>query len=363
MPLRQYLKIQFALWALGMVSIFMFFVILLSTTHEGFVAAYNSFFSAYNVTYSGVISGAQAAGFTNPGLVTFGPVTLLAIPYLFFVVIGFEWPALVGGELRNPKKAMLYSSVVAGILTALVEGAAAFLVQDRLGADFLNAVAFLSGSGAYTAPVPFNVFFVAMILNQNIVVDVLLLAGLIAWAVLLPVSGALVYTRVIMAWGFDRSLPAKLADVSERTHTPIVAIALFCIFLELGVLSTIYAGIIFANVNITLILVLLYALVGLAALLFPYRKKNLFEMSPSKNRKIGGVPTIAIIGVLNVVLFSILTVFALTYPSLSGPVGTLAFITMGSMFLLGLVLFFVTKGYYKSKGIDTSLAFREIPPE
>jgi amino acid transporter len=362
-PLRQYLKIQFALWILGMVSIVLFFVIILSTTHEGFVAAYDSFFRAYNVTYSGTISGAQTAGFSNPGLVTFGTVTLLAIPYLFFVVVGFQWPALIGGELRSPKKAMLYSSVVAGILTALVEGAAGFLIQDRLGASFLNAVAFLSSIGAYKAPIPFNPFFVAMTLNPNLAVDVLLLAGLTAWGILLPASGALVYTRVIMAWGFDRSMPAKLADVNERTHTPIVAIAIFCFFLELGVLSTVYAGIIFANVNMTLILVVLYAFVGLAALLFPYRRKNMFDISPLKNRKIAGVPTIVIIGALNVALFSLLTIFALTYPSLSGPVGTLAFAVMGSMFLLGIVLSFITRAIYKNKGIDTSLAFKEIPPE
>ena len=363
MPLRQYLKIQFSLWALGLVSVFIFFVILLSTTHQGFVSAYNNFFRLYNVTYDGVISGAKTAGFNNPGLVTLGPATLLAIPYLFFVVLGFEWPALIGGELKTPKKTMLYSSVVAGVLTALVEGGAAFLVQDRIGSDFLNAVAYLSSSGAYTAPIPFNPFFVAMALNTNTAVDIILLAGLVAWGILLPTSGALVYTRVIMAWGFDRSMPAKLADVNERTHTPIVAIALFCLFLELGVLSTVYAGIIFANINMTLILVVLYALVGLATALFPYRKKTLFELSPSKNRKIGGVPVIAIIGALNLILFSVLAVFALTYPSLSGPVGTLAFVTMGSVFLLGIVMFFVTKLYYKRQGIDTSLAFKEIPPE
>jgi amino acid transporter len=364
LPLRHYLKIQFVLWALGVLSIVLVFAILLGTTHEAFIASFNDFYRANNVTYSGVISAATAGGLSNPGLATWSSATLLAIPYLFFVVVGFQWPALVGGELKTPRKTMFYGCIIAGIVSVLVEAAGAFMIQGIVGPDFVNAAAYLSYvTGTYPAPIPFNPVFAAMTINRNLIVDTLLFLGLIAWGLLILCAGALVYTRVIMAWGFDRSLPAKLADVNERTHTPILAAAIFCALLDLGVIATVYAGVIFANVNMTLLLIILFTFVGLCAMLFPYRRKGMFEMSPLKTRKIGRVPTVAIVGVLNVVLFLFLIFFALTYPSLSGPTGALAFTVMGSVFLLGLVLFFVTRVYYKRMGIDTSLAFKEIPPE
>jgi amino acid transporter len=361
--LTNYLKIQLVLYAFVLVSVLLFFGVFLSTDNAGFQASFNSFFSAYNVTYTGVISQAQNSGFTNPGIVSLGSATLLAIPYSFFAIIGWSWPALVGGELKNVRKAMRYGCVVTGVMAAIIVAAGSFLVQDRLGASFFNAAAYLSSSGSYSAPVPFNTYYLAMVINRNPVLDTLLVIGLTAQGLVLVSAGTLVYSRVFMAWGFDRVMPTKMADVSDRFHTPVVAVGVFALLLEVGVILTLYAGVVFSQINITLILILLYAFVGLAAMLFPYRKKNVYELSPFKNSKVAGVPTIAIVGAVNFVVFLILSVFCLYYPSLSGPTGASALAFMAAVFGIGLVIFYASWFYNKRRGIPIDLAFKEIPPE
>jgi len=363
LALKHYLKIQLFLYAFVLLSIILFLGVFLSTDNAGFQAAFNSFFAASNVTYTGVISKAQSSGFSNPGLVTLGSATLLAIPYSFFAIIGWTWPALIGGELKNPRKAMRYGCIVTGVVAALLVALPGFLIQQTLGANFLNAAAYLTASGTYTAPVPFNLYYLAMVINRNPVLDALLVVGLTFQGMILVSAGTLVYSRVFMAWGFDRALPSKFADVSERFHTPTISVAVFALLLELGLVLTLYAGVVFSQINITLILILLYAFVGLSQMLLPYRRKNIFDSSPFKNQKIAGVPTMTIVGAVNFVVFMILSVFCLYYPSLSGPTGASAMAFMFGMFVLGVLIFYASWFYYKRQGIPVELAYKEIPPE
>ena len=363
LALKHYLKIQLFLYVFVVISWVLFLAVFATTNNAGFQSAFNDFFSSYNVTYTGVISQAQSAGFSNPGLVTFGSATLLAIPYSFFAIIGWTWPALVGGELKNPRKSMRYGCIITGVLAAVIVAAGGFLVQPILGADFLNAAGYLTAAGTYTAPVPFNLYYLAMVINRNPVLDALLVVGLTFQGLILVSAGTLVYSRVFMAWGFDRALPSKFADVSERFHTPIVAVGVFSALLELGLLLTLYAGVVFSQINITLILILLYAFVGLSQMVLPYRRKNIFDLSPYKNSKIAGVPTMTIVGAVNFVVFMILSAFCLYYPSLSGPTGASAMAFMFGMFVLGVLIFYASWFYNKRKGIPVELAYKEIPPE
>ena len=76
-------------------------------------------------------------------------------------------------------------------------------------------------------------------------------------------------------------------------------------------------------------------------MLFPYRRKALFELTPFRNAKIAGVPTMAVVGAVNFVVFLILAGFCLEYPSLSGPTGASALIFMGAVFVVGALIFLV----------------------
>jgi amino acid transporter len=167
-------------------------------------------------------------------------------------------------------------------------------------------------------------------------------------------------SRVIFAMSFDRMLPSRLADVNPRFGTPVKALvvagvaAILCVYFW-------FAGFASALINGGIILSFIYLIAGIAAIVFPYRMKSTFEAS-AVNYRLGGIPVISIVGVAMVGLWAWILEAALTSPALGvlgAPVYTLTVVLFGS----GLVAYFIIKGYWKSKGVDISLAFKEIPPE
>jgi len=104
-----------------------------------------------------------------------------------------------------------------------------------------------------------------------------------------------------------------------------------------------------------------WAIVSLAAVVIPFRKKALFERSTVKWR-IGGIPVLSIVGLLSFLIFAGYVVNSITTkvfytPSFSQTV------FMGSIFVIAIVGYFVSYAYRKSQGIDISKAFVELPPD
>lgn len=361
--LKVYLRIQFALWILGMIGVIIFVGILLASTRTQMISTFNTYYAPYNVTYTGVISAANAAGFSNPGLVTFGTGTVFAIFWAFFAINGFQFTGYVGGELKTPRRTMRYSAVVGGVVGCLVMAFTGYLSQNLVGAEFWNAVSYISAAGTYSVPFAFNPFYMAILLSNNVIVGAIMVISLLAWTFMLITAIGLVCSRIMLAWGFDRSVPATLSYVNNRTHTPLLAVVIYCLIAELGLVATVYAGVVFTVLNFGLMLVILFTVVGFAAVIFPYRRKSMFDKSTLSKTKIGGIPAISVLGAIVMVLYGFLVYVALAYPSLVGPISSLPLELLVLVFVLGVVAYFVTKAYYKSKDIDIGLAFSEIPPE
>jgi len=190
---------------------------------------------------------------------------------------------------------------------------------------------------------------------------ILMVVGLFAWGVTGVTAVGLVCSRIMFAAGFDRSLPALLAKVSERFHTPVTAVTIYMALTELGLVLSVYAGVIFEFLNITL--VSLYAFVGLAALILPFIRNQMYSNSILARYKLGNIPAISLLGAANLIFFGFLDYFSLLNPAVSGPDWTRSIGTLIGIFLLGVVSYFLVTRYYHSKGIDVSLAFKEIPPE
>jgi hypothetical protein len=102
----------------------------------------------------------------------------------------------------------------------------------------------------------------------------------------------------------------------------------------------------------------------LTGMVLPWRKKQIFDAAPTfTKRRIGGVPVITICGAISGFGLIAYTAVLLLVPQLGFPVTSLSGAFMLGWLLLGIVLYFVAKGYRMSKGIDISVAFKEIPPE
>ena len=80
-------------------------------------------------------------------------------------------------------------------------------------------------------------------------------------------------------------------------------------------------------------------------------------------RRIGGVPVITLLGVGNLVLFSMVLYSAFKLPAFSGPTGSGAVLFVIGVYLSGIVWYLAAKAIQKGRGVDIELLYREIPPE
>src|SRR5262249_55438824 len=168
--------------------------------------------------------------------------------------------------------------------------------------------------------------------------------------------------RAIVAWAFDLVAPDVLGTVSQKRHTPIVSIvlcaAIMIIFMALFVFTAFFSKI----VILIEAQVLSWSVVLLAGIFFPYKRPYLHEKSPIAHKRMFGLPLMTVACALGFIgsQFYFWTLFFDGVAAGHAPdqipyvIGT---------FVLGAVFYFVMKAYRASKGIDISLAFKEIPIE
>jgi len=94
-------------------------------------------------------------------------------------------------------------------------------------------------------------------------------------------------------------MPEKLSYVSPRTHTPLVAILVIGIIGEICL--ALYAWhIVLASIVGIFGWIVSFILTAIAAIVFPYRRRDDFEASPVRWR-VAGIPLMSIVGALAVV--------------------------------------------------------------
>ena len=132
----------------------------------------------------------------------------------------------------------------------------------------------------------------AGILTSNVVLAVIIMAVFVVW-IWFWIPAELSYTTMSMiAWSFDRVAPDKLGWVSERFHTPIIAIAIS----TAGSIAFMWLIAFKAIALLTLVEVLLvvWGTAMVSAVVFPRTRRELFDASPAKRVTVGGVPVMAI---------------------------------------------------------------------
>jgi amino acid permease len=116
----------------------------------------------------------------------------------------------------------------------------------------------------------------------------------------------------------------------------------------------------------TLVIAITYLGTTIAAILLPYRKRELYEASPIAKYKIFGIPLITVAGVI----FGGFLVFLL-YAWLIDPqklygiglANKSSIIFMLVMYLMALAIYLGFKAYRRKEGIDIEKVHQEIPVE
>ena len=203
---------------------------------------------------------------------------------------------------------------------------------------------------------------VPMMLANNPVIQFIIMISMVAATFAYVPATMLIVTRECFAMSFDRLLPSKFADVSDRFHTPVFNTFInwiigFFVFVAFTFYASYLGFFTTAAWDTTLVTV---SILCLAAALLPLRK-SLWANSPVRKYQIGGIPIITIGGLLGF-FYNGLAVYAFTFtPSLG--FGLPSTLLLVSAFIIPFALYWVIVAIRKRQGIDIGMIFRSVPPE
>jgi amino acid transporter len=176
---------------------------------------------------------------------------------------------------------------------------------------------------------------------------------------LLPMMIAM--QRYVFAWSFDRILPDKMAEVSERTHTPIIASLGVAIggFIGAAMMAFLPNSGEFATLSFA-IFSFGFIIPAIAGIVFPFRKKQIYETAFIAKKKFI-LPLISWLG-LGAGAYLVYSTI-LSYQSGSLPIDSFSMSMFGIIYGLGVVVYVVAYLANRRRGLPLSLVFKEIPPE
>jgi amino acid transporter len=342
------------------IGTFICLYVLATTSNQTFVTAFNHY-GGVNATYTGIIQQAKSSGWTFTPIFT--GATLLAIPFGVLWFNGFNWSASASGEVRHVKTGMLWGIVGALIIDAIINLLGVYWGVNMVGYQFNQAALYLASNNPSQWPFavgPWLSLFTPMVVQNPVILFLIQLSWLTSW---LWWVGALVFgvSRYVFAFSFDRMLPVRFADVNERYRFPFNATALCVVVGVIFIYLTDFTTYIGTYLNSTAIFAIVWVLVSIAAIIFPYNKrtKELASTLPGGKWR---VPLMSILGVVCFFAFCMTIYYAFTTPAV-GPSTPFSDVILGVIFALGALIFVVRYFYLKRQGIDLLLATREIPPE
>ncbi len=367
-----YAKVQkFCFWV-GLAGLAVMAVLLLFSDQNAMHQAVNreatSLFGYKGDAYNDSIAAAAKAGFSTYSFNAFqlGP-TLFLIPFLMFYLLWPNWGATLYGEVRGTRDyRRILNSMFWGLwVTVILSVVVLLLFAKTIGWDFFEAATYNYLNGVANAPIPIfphPVMLAGWLVNSH-VFQFILLAVMSVW--FWGWSGTLFLssTRVIFAAAFDRVLPEWAAAISPKRRVPYGALLLMVV--PALVLSAVYSyvsGFSTLVLDATLVIAVTYLGTVIAAAILPWRRANIFNNSPIKNLRIGGVPVITVTGVI-MAAFLVFNLVKWFTDSAYGLNNQRSFIYLAILYVLAFVVYVGFFFYRRSQGIDLRAIHAEIPVE
>jgi basic amino acid/polyamine antiporter, APA family len=363
--LRRFLNLFFIVAMIGTVITL---IVFLGSSREEFIASFNAFMAStahLDNAYSAMIKLAGDNGWAPVEQTFWGG--LLALPLGYWVYIGFTYSAYVGGEVKEPQNTQNYAIIGSLILGFVFYMAIMGAYYDVVGTDFNNAAAYLEKNTTVNPlPVAGVLNFFAGLLTTNPVMLILMALSFFLWNYLLLFVMVTICVRNMFAWSFDQIMPVALTTVTEKSRSPSVATIVVGVIAWVLLALSIFTALFNYIFNYIAIFAVAFWITSFAAILLPYRRRQLYEAAPDiVRRQVFGMPLITVAGVVNLVLFSIILYASFTSPALAGvgPVGTRAIAIVFGIYVVGLVVYFVAAAIRKRQGVDLNLLYSEIPPD
>jgi basic amino acid/polyamine antiporter, APA family len=361
---------QNVFWTVAMAGTFLAFIVLAIGSSGAFQDNFNRLsteFGARGNAYNQVIDSVrdQISTSPEPGRLS---STLPAIFVIMVFMMWNWWSVYLSGELKSASNRNRHLTVMFGALAwdviFIVVGV--LLIYKVASYAFMSAVN-TADNPAYVIPTgPWYHFLSALTVDVP-VLTVLIVGSFLFWSLPAMVGNTFMPVRTVFAWAFDRLLPERLANVNERTHSPVPAILTVMVLVTLMLIWSIAAttfqtwlalGVLAGVVCVTI--------VSVAAFVFPERRPDLYQASPA-NMKLWGIPVLKVVAPLSLAVMVFLTWLTLAYPDLAigGDPGHRWYIAafLAGTVVFGLLVYYVAKAVRRSQGVDLDLVYRELPPE
>ena len=357
---RLYFRIQTVTFLIAMTGVVLGVIVLAIKGHSDTVSGFNSYVSGLG----GPDNAAAAAAKSSGNLQQAGfdlKQTLYAMVWPLFITLYAITSSFLGGEVRNARRSqflgmpgsILYVTI---LMLLLVIG-----LGHAAGTTFLGQIGFALPSDLGLGSTPtYNELIAAMVQNQGWLVVILGISFCFWTYVWLPIN-FLASTRAILAWAVDGLFPRKLSEVHDRYHTPVYAIALIWVASE--VCLYLYVDQIINTLNGIFVWILSFILCSIAAIVFPYRRRELWQASPW-NGSTMGIPNITILGVVSTACL-VFCEYWFWYDPIQGfdSWGTTLRWVMALVAPSAIVIYAIAWYTSKQRGVSVDKVFAEIPPE
>src|SRR6266446_4333838 len=300
--METYARIQKICFWIGIVGLVVVCGLLLFASQSDFQNAFNreaaSLFGASGNAYQATIDLGVKAGYTahDFGTLSIGPI-FLVLPFLAFYLLWPNWGATLYGEVRGAKDVrkpfwsmfwgLWVTIAMVALLMLLIVKTMGWNFYQSANAAYWNSLFAVQGAAAPPVPIwPYPVMFAAWLVDNHLFQALLIIVmGLwfFGWAGTLFLSS----TRVIFAAAFDRVLPAWAANISAKRRVPYGALILM--IAPSLVISAIYAykpDFTSVFLDATAVLALTFLATVVAAIILPWRRKDLYDASPIARFKI-----------------------------------------------------------------------------
>jgi amino acid transporter len=341
-------------------------IIMLVTSHSTFVKDLNKFsfpFTHSHNTYAATIAAGHKAGLVYPSESGYSfKNTVGAIFVTYGLTVSAYVSVYLAGEMKGASRRTRQLGIMfaSGLGQGLLLLVCVIVFLHTMGYNFFVA----ANSGAFGVPVsPYANFFVGVVANSTFLAGVLAVAFLCCVPPWLYANAAIVY-RGPFAWSFDGLASRRFTKVSAKTHTPVVAISVVTVLAVFACLWAAYSPsfltlfsyiVLFGYFTITV--------VGIAAVVMPWRVPELYRGSPADWR-VMGVPVLVAVGAVTVVVNIFMIVLGIWFHANLGlPHVITPILVLAGTALFGVLYYYVARGLQRARGVDITLAFKTIPPE
>jgi APA family basic amino acid/polyamine antiporter len=378
--MKTYARVQKVCFWIGNAGLLVVIAFLLGGDKGGFKATFDAgalqLFGLKDA-YASVEAAGKAAGASTPLMGgSLGQVFLL-MPYLAFFNLWPNWGATLYGEVKGAQdfKKNFLGMALALVITTALAVVLLLAIDKAIGWDFFtNAnAAYWNARWAPTDAAPAMPVWpypaiLALMSTPSTIIRVLVLAAMAMWFFGWAGTIFLSASRILFSASFDRLLPEFMAKVEPKTRTPLNAL-LFMIIPGL-IVSALYSFNFFNFQSLCLVSTLVIAITffgtGVAAVVLPFAKKDLYKASPLAKFRLGKIPLISAFGAvfcafLGYLLFQWLVdpqkLYGISYRNVTSMIFMLALYLIAAAIYVGMRL------HRKREGIDMKKVYSEIPVE